>query len=141
MCGDEIYRSALLSLYRNASVGILVYSISNLQSFQNLDNWITQMKKNGPPNNKIILLGNKADDQENREVTYEEGKQICKKYNLELFMEISAKNGFESPNFLEITAASLYDDYLLYGDDAEINYNNESISLGRIYKNKKFGCC
>ena len=110
MCGNENYRSVLLNLYRNASAGILVYSVCSRESFNNLENWITQLKKYALPGSKIILLGNKNDDEENREVSYEEGKEICEKNNLEFFMEVSAKNGFESPNFLEMVAVILYKD-------------------------------
>ena len=44
MCGSENYRSILLNLYRNASLGILVYSVCSRKSFNNLENWITQLK-------------------------------------------------------------------------------------------------
>ena len=40
MCGNENYRSALFNLYRNAVVGILVYSVCSRESFNNLENWI-----------------------------------------------------------------------------------------------------
>ena len=76
MCGNDNYRSILLNLYRNASVGILVYSVCSRKSFNNLENWIEQLKKYALPGSKIILLGNKSDDEENREVSYEEGKEI-----------------------------------------------------------------
>ena len=44
MCGNENYRSALFNLYRNAVVGILVYSVCSRESFNNLENWITNLK-------------------------------------------------------------------------------------------------
>ena len=143
MCGKENYRSALFNLYRNASLGILVYSINDYKSFKNLDDWISQMKENGATNSKIILLGNKADDEENREVSFNEGKQICQKYNLELFMEVSAKNGLNSPNFLEIAAIHLYEEYMLQGDKTTSTMNNnESVNLSQAFENQKeVKCC
>ena len=117
MCGNENYRSALFNLYRNAVVGILVYSVCSRESFNNLENWITNLKKYALPWSKLILLGNKCDDELKREVTFEEGKKICDKYNLLFFEEISAKNGFNSPNFLELIAISLYQDYENNKDD------------------------
>ena len=104
MCGDENYRSVLFNLYRNTVVGILVYSVCSRESFNNLETWITNLKKCALPWSKLILLGNKCDDEEKREVTYEEGKKICDKYDLLFFMEVSAKEGFNSPNFLELAA-------------------------------------
>ena len=81
MCGSENYRSVLLNLYRNATLGILVYSVCSRDSFNNLENWISQLKKHSLPGSKIVLLGNKCDDEEHREVSYEEGKEICDKNN------------------------------------------------------------
>ena len=133
MCGNENYRSVLLNLYRNASLGILVYSVTSRESFNNLEKWITELKKYAFPGSKIILLGNKCDDEEHREVSYEEGKEICEKNNLEFFLEVSAKNGFKSPNFLELAAISLYKDYELHKEDSvnstTLNNVDESIML------------
>ena len=66
MCGNDNYRSVLLNLYRNASLGILVYSVCSRESFNNLDNWISQLKKYALPNSKIILIGNQCDDEKKR---------------------------------------------------------------------------
>ena len=145
MCGNDNYRSILLNLYRNASVGILVYSVCSRKSFNNLENWIEQLKKYALPGSKIILLGNKSDDEENREVSYEEGKEICEKNNLEFFMEVSAKNGFESPNFLERAAIVLYKDYEMHKDesldDLSLFDRGESIMLTKKDIKKNTNCC
>ena len=146
MCGNENYRSVLLNLYRNATLGILVYSVCSRKSFENLGDWIEQLKKYALPGSKIILLGNKCDDKERREVTYEEGKEVCEKYNLEFFMEVSAKKEFTSPNFLELAAISLYKDYELHKDDADMSLSlidrGESIMLeNKNSKNGKDNCC
>ena len=146
MCGNENYRSVLLNLYRNAPAGILVYSVCSRESFYNLENWITQLKKYALPGSKIILIGNKNDDEENRVVSYEEGKEICEKNNLEFFMEVSAKNGFESPNFLEKIAIILYKDYETHKNDESADVSlfdrGESIFLSKkeIKKNNA-NCC
>ena len=143
MCAKEYNRPALFNLYRNANIGILVYSITDYNSFKNLDNWITQMRQNASDNNKIILLGNKADEEDKREVSYKEGEQICQKYNLELFMEVSAKNGFTSPNFLEIASVYIYEDYLTQDKaDTSLMNNSESIIISQTFsRNKNLGCC
>ena len=146
MCGNENYRSVLLNLYKNAVLGILVYAINSRQSFDNLENWIIQLKKNALPESKIILIGNKCDDNDNRKVTFEEGKELCLKHNLDFFMEVSAKNGFTSPNFLEKAAINLYKDYELHKEDNEYSLSlanrNESVMIKdrKSFKSKK-GCC
>ena len=146
MCGDENYRSVLFNLYRNTVIGILVYSVSSRESFNNLENWITNLKKCALPWSKLILLGNKCDDEEKREVTYEEGKKICDKHNLLFFMEVSAKKGFNSPNFLELAAISLYQDYENNKDDVNdissaLLNRTESIMLVDVMVKKKDTCC
>ena len=146
MCGDENYRSALFNLYRNTVVGILVYSVCSRESFNNLETWITNLKKFALPWSKLILLGNKCDDEDKREVTYEEGKKISEKYNLFFFMEVSAKEGFKSPNFLELAAISLYEDYENNKDDdndisATLLNRTESIMLAGTRVKKKDMCC
>ncbi len=144
MCGNENYRSVLLNLYRNATLGVLVYSVCSRQSFNNLENWITQLKKYSLPNSKIILIGNKCDDAEKREVSYEEGKKISEKNNIDFFFEISAKKGFSSPNFIELAAISLYEDYESHKDDPDslsLNNKDSSIMLEKDLYQKKGKCC
>ena len=146
MCGDENYRSVLFNLYRNTVVGILVYSVCSRESFNNLETWITNLKKCALPWSKLILLGNKCDDEEKREVTYEEGKKICDKYDLLFFMEVSAKKGFNSPNFLELAAISLYQDYENNKENdndisATLLNRTESIMLAGTRVRKKDTCC
>ena len=146
MCGDENYRSVLLNLYRNTVVGILVYSVCSRESFNNLETWITNLKKCALPWSKLILLGNKCDDEEKREVSYEEGKKICDKYDLLFFMEVSAKEGFNSPNFLELAAISLYQDYENNKENdndisATLLNRTESIMLAGTRVRKKDTCC
>ena len=58
MCGDENYRSALFNLYRNTVVGILVYSVCSRESFNNLETWITNLKKYALPWSKLIFWKN-----------------------------------------------------------------------------------
>ena len=146
MCGDENYRSVLFNLYRNTVVGILVYSVCSRESFNNLETWITNLKKCALPWSKLILLGNKCDDEEKREVSYEEGKKICDKYDLLFFMEVSAKKGFNSPNFLELAAISLYQDYENNKENdndisATLLNRTESIMLAGTRVRKKDTCC
>ena len=140
MSGADNYRISLLHLYRNATLGILVYSVCSRESFNNLENWIIQLKDKAPTS-KIILLGNKCDEKEKREVSYEEGKEIFEKYNLEYFMEISAKYNFNKLNFMEIGAISIYKEYIMNGSDISNRNLNESIILNNPVKSNRNKCC
>ena len=140
MSGDENYRPNVIRLYRNAQMGILVYSICSRESFNNLENWIIQMKSHSPTS-KIFLLGNKSDLGGKREVSYEEGKNIYEKYKLDFFKEINAIDNFTSPNFMEIGAISIYKDYENNINNASISNINESIMLIDDRSERRENCC
>ena len=140
MSGEENYRPSLLNLYRNANLGFLVYSVTSRESFNKLEDWIDKLRKKAP-STKILLIGNKCDEKEKREVSYEEGKEICEKYNLEYFMEISAKYNFNKLNFMEIGAISIYKEYIMNGSDISNRNLNESIMLNNQVKSNRNKCC
>ena len=144
MCGNENYRSALFNLYRNATIGILMYSICSRKSYNNLEKWISKLKKCSSPGTKLILIGNKCDNEEMREVSFEEGKKICDKYNLLFFMETSAKDGFNISKVLELAAIYLYQE----NENSQTDFNNvsttittESILLKTSVDKNKNNCC
>ena len=93
-CGQEVYRSLIRSFYTNSSLAILVYSIDSIKSFQNLELWLNDIKINSSPDIKVFLIGNKTDLENSREVSFEEGEKFYKEHDLNLFMESSAKSGF-----------------------------------------------
>ena len=142
MSGAENYRMGLLQLFRNATLGFLVYSVCSRESFNNLENWIKQLRRKAPFA-KIILLGNKCDNKDEREVSYEEGKEICDKYNLEYFMEVSAKSDLKGSNFMEIGAIALYKEYESNGNEISGGILNESIMLNYSNASTKIKdpCC
>ena len=83
-----------------------------MNSFENLESWINDVKTQSNPDIKIFLIGNKADLEDKREVTKEMGEKFCSEHNLNLFMETSAKTGFNAENLLMKAAILLYEDYL-----------------------------
>ena len=111
-CGQESYRSLINSFYRNSSLAILVYSIENAHSFENLEIWLNDIKSQSAPDIKIILIGNKADLEEKREVSKEMGEKFCKEHHLSFFMETSAKTGFNAQNLFIEAGKILYEDYI-----------------------------
>ena len=95
-CGQEIYRSLISSFYRNSSLAFLVYSIDNIESFNNLTNWLNDLKNQSNPDIKIFLIGNKEDLNDDRKILFEDGEKFTKDNNFDLFFETSAKSGFNS---------------------------------------------
>lgn len=60
-CGQESYRSLIKSFFTNSSLAIIVYSIDDLKTFNSVDEWIRQCKTLCSPETKFVLIGNKAD--------------------------------------------------------------------------------
>ena len=70
---------------------MLVYDITDLESFQNLNTWLIEIEKNASKNVYKILVGNKCDMENERKVTVEQGKEFADQYGMKFF-ETSAKN-------------------------------------------------
>ena len=113
-CGQEIYRSLISSFYRNSSLAIIVYSIDNKESFQNIDKWLNDIKTSGSPDVNIFLIGNKADLEDKREVTKEMASDFCESHSIKFNLETSAKTGFNAENIFTEAAKVLYLKHLNY---------------------------
>mmetsp|Transcript_71759 Transcript_71759/g.83423 ORF Transcript_71759/g.83423 Transcript_71759/m.83423 type:complete len:213 (+) Transcript_71759:38-676(+) len=88
--GQESFRSITRSYYRGSIGALLVYDISRRETFENLAKWLDETKNYANENMITILIGNKSDLTNEREVSYEEGEKFAKKNNL-MFLETSAK--------------------------------------------------
>jgi len=90
--GQERYRSITNSYYKGAKGAFIVYDITKKSSFENVDSWLNDLKLNNNENINIILIGNKSDLEEKREISVEIGEK--KAINNKIgFIETSAKNG------------------------------------------------
>ena len=90
--GQEKYRSITSSYYKGAQGCLLVYDITKKKSFDNIDKWYSELKSNSDEKIYTMLLGNKSDLEENREVSIGEAEKKAKNFNI-AFMETSAYNG------------------------------------------------
>ena len=111
-CGQEIYKSLISNFYRNSSLAVLVYSIDSKESFIHVENWLNDLKSQANEDVRIILVGNKADLENERKVAREEGEKYKLDNNLDFFMETSAKTGQNARNVLVEASKILYNDYL-----------------------------
>lgn len=89
--GQEKYHSLAPMYYRGAQVAIIVYDITNKNSFLTLKRWIKELQLHGPPDILIAIVGNKSDLSGNRKVSYNQAKAYADEINV-LFIETSAKN-------------------------------------------------
>lgn len=90
--GQERFRSLIPSYIRDSSVAVVVYDVTNRQTFVNTQKWIDDVRAERGEDVIIVLVGNKTDLNEKRQVTIEEGEAKSKEHKT-LFIETSAKAG------------------------------------------------
>lgn len=136
--GQEAFRSIIRCYYRNSAGVILVYDITNRQSFNNVKFWLNEIKTYTSENTSIILVGNKCDLDTSftdnislREVAENEGKELANEYNL-LFVESSAKNSHNIDNIFTILSNNIINKIT----NIDINtINNNGIKVGNYNHN------
>ena len=149
--GQESFRSITRAYYKNSACSFIVYDVTNKQSFLNVQDWFNECKKQTPRTVTMVLVGNKVDLEDKREVTYEEGENFARDNSM-LFYETSAKNGNNIENMFydsaEIIANKINDGYYdLDRENCGIKigfYPSKTIVLDDIKLNKdenKKLCC
>ena len=129
--GQDRFRSITKNYYKGAHGIILIYDITNKKSFDNVRNWINQIKEEVSDKVSIVLVGNKVDDEQHRIVKTEDGEKIAKEFGL-LFFECSAKSGINIDSTFNELVKKTVENYSKIKDKGE-KLNNK--------KNGKKGCC
>ena len=135
-CGQEKYRSLIKNYYQNSSLAIIVYSVIDQNSFQDVNEWYKEVKLNTSADCKVFLIANKVDLPE-RKVSMEQGNKCKNDFKFDLFMETSAKSGFNSKELFMNGAKLLYKEYENLNNLDKNKKKNEEKILNNI-KKKKF---
>ena len=129
--GQDRFRSITKNYYKGAHGIILIYDITENKSFENVKNWMNQIKEEVPDKVTIVLVGNKKDDEEHRKVTTEQGESMAKEFGV-MFFECSAKTGENIDGIFNDLVKKVVDNF------------SKSAESGQKLKNKKRkgkGCC
>ena len=89
--GQERYRSVSKSYFRATCGALLVFSIDDAETFHNTERWLDDIQANALPNAAIMLVGNKCDLEDARQVTYSEALSLANRHGIQ-YIETSAMN-------------------------------------------------
>ena len=146
--GQERYKAITNAFYKGSKGAFVVYDITRKSSFLNIDKWIGELKTNGSEDILIILVGNKSDLEDKREVSIEDGEKKAKQYGI-AFCETSALQGKN----IEYAKKKKIDEIILEIENAKQKEmknnksNNKKKSKGIMLNtnndknNKKKKCC
>jgi Ras-related protein Rab-1A len=139
--GQERFKNIIASYYRGAHGILLIYDVTDKDSFKNLSNWIIEIEKNANKNVLKLLIGNKTDLEDKRVITYNQGKEFADGYGLK-YIETSAKKNLNVNEAFETLGREL----ILHSEDKKIvrQRQNKKISVASVQDlnaNKKKQCC
>ena len=127
--GQERYRSITSAYYKGAKGCLLIYDITRKKTFENIDKWISQFKEGADENLYIILIGNKCDLADARQVSKEEAEEKAKFYNM-AFIETSALNGTNVEEAFETLINEVYqNNNSLYHKRVSLSLTERAINI------------
>ena len=134
--GQDRFRAITKNYYKGANGIIIIYDVTNPQTYENVKIWITQIREEANPNVIIYLAGNKIDvDEEEKLVKTEDGQKIANEFNLPFF-ETSAKEGINVNEAFESLVEKIDEVY------SKLETPKKEVKKNMLYngKNKK-KCC
>ena len=90
---------------------IFYNQVKSQQSFNDIDAWVNKLKEKASPDIKIFLIGNKSDLEDQRVIRKEQGEKMKRDYGFDIFMETSAKTGFNAQELFVEASKVLYEEY------------------------------
>uniref|UniRef100_A0A2I3FSF0 RAB6B, member RAS oncogene family n=1 Tax=Nomascus leucogenys TaxID=61853 RepID=A0A2I3FSF0_NOMLE len=104
--GQERLRSLIPSYIRDSAAAVVVYDITNVNSFQQTTKWIDDVRTERGSDVIITLVGNRTDLADKRQMSIEEGERKAKELNV-VFIETSAKAAYNVKQLFRRVAAAL----------------------------------
>jgi small GTP-binding protein len=135
--GQERFRTITSSYYRGAHGIIVVYDVTDLESFNNVKQWLHEIDRYASDNVNKLLVGNKSDLTTKRAVSFDQAKEFADSLGIE-FVETSAKNSTNVEKAFMMMASQIK---MRYKPVAQGN-NPSNVNLqGQSVNNKSGGCC
>ena len=129
--GQDRFRAITKNYYKGSHGIILIYDVTNLQTFENVKNWVSQIREEAANNVVIYIAANKIDMEAERKVSKQEGESLAQELGFP-FMETSAKSGININETFEDLVERIDK---VYGNIPQKPNKN------KLYKAKKRTCC
>eukprot|EP00340_Litonotus_pictus_P007210 CAMPEP_0170524204 /NCGR_PEP_ID=MMETSP0209-20121228/9615_1 /TAXON_ID=665100 ORGANISM="Litonotus pictus, Strain P1" /NCGR_SAMPLE_ID=MMETSP0209 /ASSEMBLY_ACC=CAM_ASM_000301 /LENGTH=199 /DNA_ID=CAMNT_0010812731 /DNA_START=564 /DNA_END=1159 /DNA_ORIENTATION=- len=136
-CGMEKFRSLISGFYKNAELAVIVYAVDDLESFQEVDSWMKDLKTFSSPDIKVFVLGNKSDLGESglRAVKESEAMEYFESNEVSYFSECSALSG---DNTVEVFKEAAYLLYNNYSQNQDESLDSQSKTMNSNFSNTRF---
>ena len=140
--GQERFKNITASYYRGGNGVLVVYDITDRDSFENLNSWLIEIEKNANKNVYKLLIGNKSDLEEKRKVTYQEGKDFATSNGMQ-FIETSAKTASKVQEAFELLTQEIIKASVTKDRGLEKKEKSVHLSSGvsDLSTKQRSGCC
>jgi len=141
--GQERFRTITTSYYKGAQAIIIVYDITDKDSFDHLKNWMNDIDKFAKEGVMKVLVGNKSDLENKRMVSTEQGREFAKKYNIDFF-ETSPKESININDvFVSTTQNFISRQTYKPSSNSTVSFTGDGVMINPSIKPKKkeSGCC
>ena len=142
--GQERYKAITSAYYKGAKGAFIVYDITRKASFESVERWVNDLNAAADKKLTILLIGNKCDLEDQRQVTKEQGEEKAGKLEM-AFMETSALSGENLDKAFIMMVKEVYKkchDEILAEGDLDIIEGGEDINLAKKKENNEAkNCC
>ena len=130
--GQDKFRAITRNYYKGASGIILIFDVTNVKSYENIKKWINEIKEEISEKVKIVLIGNKIDNVQERKISKEQGDKLASEIGVKFF-ETSAKTGEGINESVFFLVKKIFEN----DPDVKNKYQGRNLKM----YNKKRKCC
>ena len=140
--GQERYKSITAAYYKGAKGALIVYDTTQKTSFENIDKWMAEIKDKSSKDMKLMIVGNKTDLKDERQVKTEEALAKAKELEAPI-MEASALDGSNVKEAFYDLLKEMYKEIRKKLDivESQAESGKDAVQLDTTEEKKKKGCC
>ena len=141
--GQEKYKAITGAYYKGSKGAFIVYDITRKDTFASIERWVNDLKATSDPKLTIILIGNKNDLDDKREVSKDQGEEKAKSFGC-AFLETSALSGDNLDKAFELMVKEIYEKFSNSSseeEEFEAVKKGEDLKVEKATDKNKKACC